>query len=152
MTREFNPAETDYYVELDPDMPYPTIKIETAGENVVVEGGLVQTVETYPGETVKEIKATDENGLEYTYNLHFIRRASSNSHLASVTLDGKQIENYEEAKLNYEIIMPYWIEEEIELDGIKKFPGQTVQGLRKNRCIRVDYNMYSRSNSRRWNK
>lgn len=61
--------------------------------------------------------------------MHFVRKASSDSHLASITLDGEEVENYEEAKLNYEIIMPYWIEDIINLDGIKKFPNQKVVGL-----------------------
>lgn len=149
MTREFNPAETDYYIELDSEEAYPIVTVETSGENIIIEGGKVQTVETYPGETVKQIKAIDENGLEYTYNLHFVRKASSDSHLASVKLDGEEIENYQEAKLNYEIVMPYWIEDTINLDGIKKFPNQKVVGLRRNRCISMDNSKNNRSYSRR---
>ena len=74
MTREFNPAETDYYIELDSEEAYPIVTVETSGEAITVEGGKVQTVETYPGETIKQIKATNEYGLEYTYNLHFVRK------------------------------------------------------------------------------
>lgn len=129
MTREFNPAETDYYIELDSEEAYPIVTIETSGETIKVDGGLVQTVETYPGETVKQIKAVDEYGLEYIYNLHFIRKASSNSYLASIKLDEEQIENYEETKFSYEIVMPYWIEDIVNLDGIKKFPNQKVVGI-----------------------
>jgi len=129
MTREFNPAETDYYIELDSEEAYPTVTVEISRENIVVEGGLIQTIETYPGETVKQIKAVDEYGLEYTYNLHFVRKASSNSHLASIKLDVEEIQNYEESKFNYEVIMPYWIEDIVNLDGIKKFPNQKVVGI-----------------------
>lgn len=149
MTREFNPAETDYYIELDSEEAYPIITVETSGENIIVEGGLVQTIETYPGETVKQIKAVDEYGLEYTYNLHFVRKASSNSHLASIKLDGEEIENYKEENLSYEIVMPYWIEDSIDLDGIKKFPNQKVIGLRRSRCVSMDHSKDNRSNIRR---
>lgn len=129
MTREFNPAETDYYIELDSEEAYPVVTVEASGENITVDGGLVQIIETYPGETVKQIKATDEYGLEYVYNLHFVRKASSNSNLAMIKLDEEEIENYEETKFSYEVVMPYWIEDTINLDGIKKFPNQKVVGL-----------------------
>lgn len=132
MTREFNPAETDYYIDLDSEMAYPTVKVEVAGENIQVDGGLIQTIETIPGETVKQIKAVDEYGFEYVYNLHFIRKPSSDSYLKSIMLDGEEIANYVETTTRYEIVMPYWIEDVLDLDGIKKFPAQTVVGLRRN--------------------
>lgn len=131
MTREFSPAETDYYIELDSEEPYPTIIIETIGENIEVEGGLTQTIETKPGETIKEIKAIDEYGFEYEYTLHFVRKPSSDSFLKSILVDQKEVESYEETTTRYEIVMPYWIEDELDLDAIKKLPGQTIKGLGK---------------------
>lgn len=131
MTRNFNPAETDYYIDLNSEEAYPIVTIETSGENIIVDGGLIQTIEAYPGETIKQIKAIDEYGLEYIYNLHFIRKASSDSHLANIIFDGNEIDGYEEIKTNYEIVMPYWIEDEIDLDGIRKFPMQKVVGIGK---------------------
>ena len=56
MCRKFNPAENDYYIELDKEQAYPTITITPSSDNVEVEGGLVQQIETIAGETKKQIK------------------------------------------------------------------------------------------------
>ena len=128
MTKEFNPEESDYYIELDKEQAYPTISITTTSDDIKVEGGLNQKVETIAGETIKQIKTKTIEGIEYTYTLHFVRGASSDSYLKNIKVAGVNVENYNEKKLRYDVILPYNIEENTIIEGIKKFPGQTVIG------------------------
>ena len=128
MTQKFTPEETDYYIELDKEQAYPTISVTTTSDDIEVEGGLVQQVETIAGETIKQIKTKTTEGIEYTYTLHFVRGASSDSHLKNIKVAGLDVENYNEKNLRYEIILPYNIEENTIVEGIKKFPGQIIIG------------------------
>lgn len=128
MCRKFNPAENDYYIELDKEQAYPTITITTSSDNVEVEGGLVQQIETIAGETKKQIKVKTAEGIEFVYNLYFYRKPSSNSYLKNIKVAGKDIENYKEETLRYEIELPYNVEENTIIEAIKKFPGQTIVG------------------------
>ena len=128
MCRKFNPAENDYYIELDKEQAYPTITITPSSDNVEVEGGLVQQIETIAGETKKQIKVKTAEGIEFVYNLYFYRKPSSNSYLKNIKVAGKDIENYKEETLRYEIELPYNVEENAIIEAIKKFPGQTIVG------------------------
>ena len=128
MCRKFNPAENDYYIELDKEQAYPTITITPSSDNVEVEGGLVQQIETIAGETKKQIKVKTAEGIEFVYNLYFYRKPSSNSYLKNIKVAGKDIENYKEEALRYEIELPYNVEENAIIETIKKFPGQTIVG------------------------
>ena len=96
MTKEFNPEESDYYIELDKEQAYPTISITTTSDDIKVEGGLNQQVETIAGETIKQIKTKTIEGIEYTYTLHFVRGASSDSYLKNIKVAGVNVENYNE--------------------------------------------------------
>ena len=128
MCRKFNPAENDYYIELDKEQAYPTITITPSSDNVEVEGGLIQQVETIAGETKKQIKVKTAEGIEFVYNLYFYRKPSSNSYLKNIKVAGRDIENYKEETLRYEIELPYNVEENTIIEAIKKFPGQTIVG------------------------
>ncbi len=126
MTREFSQAENEYYIELDSESPNVTVTLVPTSDDVVVEGGLSQNVEALCGDNVKKIKVKDANGLEYTYILHFVRNASSDSHLKNIKVAGKEIEGFSDDSLYYEVVMPYNVDDSINLEGIKKLPGQTI--------------------------
>ena len=48
--------------------------------------------------------------------------------MKNIKVAGKDIENYKEETLRYEIELPYNVEENTIIEAIKKFPGQTIVG------------------------
>ena len=143
MCRKFNPAENDYYIELDKEQAYPTIKITPSSDNEEVEGGLVQQIETIAGETKKQIKVKTAEGIEFVYNLYFYRKPSSNSYLKNIKVAGKDIENYKEETLRYEIELPYNVEENTRTNYCRR---------RRSRNQKFYYNTHNTSYIGRWNK
>ena len=131
MTEKFNPAENIYYINLDKEQAYSTITIVTANDDVEVEDGKIQKIETIAGKTEKQIKVKTLGGVEFTYTLIFLRDASADSYLKNIKVAGIDVENYDEKNLKYEVVMPYNVEESVVIDAIKKFPGQTIVGSGK---------------------
>ena len=119
--------DTDYTIELDPE-EYK-LSISATPEVNTAKATSVDEFYVPVGTTTKQITVTAEDGsTKKTYTFNVTRKASTNTKLKGITINGTEIENFDPNKLDYDISMPYEENNNKEIKAIKARDEQTVVG------------------------
>ena len=122
----FDKYTNTYGVTLDSENSLVNISAElTNGENYITSG--VGEFEIPAGESTHDIVVTSKFGMVNTYTIQFYRPESSYQYLRGITIDGKEIEEFNPETLEYDITLPY-SSDVFELDVIRGRTSQEVYG------------------------
>ena len=126
LDKSFNTDTNEYNITLDPDITKINIEGVLNDDLSTINGNGIYDIGV--GTTQIDLKVTAESGKVRDLKINFNRKISTNAYLKGIKIAGQEIENFEPTKLNYDITLPYNLNEKEAIEGIKSSALQTIEG------------------------